>query len=560
MRVRKRRNAFLLILLVYVTLTPLAQPSSANEQLLTRVEATEKYGIGYTAWGLGIAADRLPLAPISLSIMPGNLPRVECRGISDPNCTDSEDLYQTLYLDLCNETSQLSCIAGVWVRDLNGKVYQGVLEDRYLLAEANTVKEDVERNLPASSSKGAIWKFSGVEGSESSFRLFTFTFVTMFKNVGKRKFGYGEINSSIVPVKPAESKGRLIDDQECVGVVGSICQKPVDFPTGLRVGLTLRLGEKLDGWFHGRLTKPEIVVKGWKNGQEISVEGEPVKVPSIDFVVPKVQLSNELQALFAIDSRDAGVLAALQGQCVASSTMSCIAQTGGNLAHPRTMQLVTDFAPVYGDRATVTSSYWSFKNMFNHAGGFDQSSITRCTKSEDSLMGLILTNALTYSSGPPTFDQGSGALVYKVASPHYEASGQVASGTYDLTLRSDVARCIYGLSNAPIRAEVTITGDEGEKRIATTVVNEKDGWLYLSAKGFTFSAPVIRVKLSEDKAVEAKPVATPTPEASATLSTSNQQSGVTKSPTKKTITCVKGAQKKRVSGSKPVCPKGFKKA
>ena len=109
-------------------------------------------------------------------------------------------------------------------------------------------------------------------------------------------------------------------------------------------------------------------------------------------------------------------------------------------------------------------------------------------------------------------------------------------------MRSDIARCIYGFSNAPIKAEISITSDDGEKKVATTVVNEKNGWLYLSAKGFTFSAPTINVKLTQEKVVAAAPTAT-----------------VTVAKKKSTISCVKGKTTKKVTAVSPKCPAGYKK-
>jgi hypothetical protein len=131
-----------------------------------------------------------------------------------------------------------------------------------------------------------------------------------------------------------------------------------------------------------------------------------------------------------------------------------------------------------------------------------------------------------------------------------------ASGSYDLTLRSDVARCIYGFSKAPIKAEISITSSDGEKKVATTTVNEKDGWLYLSAKGFTFSTPLINVKLSQDVVVVEKPA--PAPEVSAPAKSVDAPA---KAIAKKSISiiCVKGKTSKKVTGANPKCPTGYKK-
>mgnify|MGYP006276065333 FL=1 len=78
---------------------------------------------------------------------------------------------------------------------------------------------------------------------------------------------------------------------------------------------------------------------------------------------------------------------------------------------------------------------------------------------------------------------------------------------------------------------------DGKNDVATTVANEKDGWLYLSANNFEFSSPTIQVKLSQDKL-------TPSPT-------------TVRSP-KLTILCVKGKVTKTVSGLNPKCPTGYK--
>ncbi len=108
-------------------------------------------------------------------------------------------------------------------------------------------------------------------------------------------------------------------------------------------------------------------------------------------------------------------------------------------------------------------------------------------------------------------------------------------GSYNLVMRSEVARCLYGFTNAPIQASVSIIGGESTN-VATTVLGERNGWLSMSAAGFTFSTKTIQVKLSQEKAVVA-PV---------------------QKVIKKTITCVKGKTTKKVTAVKPKCPSGYK--
>jgi phage gp45-like len=145
---------------------------------------------------------------------------------------------------------------------------------------------------------------------------------------------------------------------------------------------------------------------------------------------------------------------------------------------------------------------------------------------------MVTTNSNAYLAGPPTFSDG--VLSYKVSSPHYDSKGAVQVGTYDLAIRSDVARCIYGFTSAPIQASVSIVYDDGQSKSATTVVSEKDNWLRLSAKGFTYSSPTVKVSLTQEGSK---------PSFSA----------------KTTITCVKGKTSKKVSAVNPKCPTGYKK-
>jgi hypothetical protein len=93
------------------------------------------------------------------------------------------------------------------------------------------------------------------------------------------------------------------------------------------------------------------------------------------------------------------------------------------------------------------------------------------------------------------------------------------------------------------------------------VVGERDGWLTLSAKGFTFSAPTLRVKLSQ-KADPAPVKADPAPVKAdpAPVKADPAPVAAPKPAAKKsTISCVKGKTVKKVTAVKPTCPTGYKK-
>ena len=154
-----------------------------------------------------------------------------------------------------------------------------------------------------------------------------------------------------------------------------------------------------------------------------------------------------------------------------------------------------------------------------------------------------------------------------MSSPHLEASGLIASGSYDLVIQSEVARCIYGFSNAPIKAEISILDESGENRVATTFASEKDGWFALSAKNFTYSAPTLKVKLTQEKpkevVVETKvESAKPVEEVVVAVKPVEVAAPAVKpAPSKKSlsIVCSKGKVTKKITGVNPKCPTGYRK-
>ena len=501
----------------------------------------------------------------------GNLDSQEtwlrCDDIDDKICTDAVGIIGYVNLTVCTDASNVACIADVWAVDSAGKKIAGKLVKSVPLDYGKfTFKENVALNMPEGTGQGALWQLPGVingAGKDTYFVSSQFMLFQPEKKAGEPiragKIFLSEFKTDISPVEEIPGQYKLIqprdngtaraswvnwgdtgnwylpDGSRCVGTDVNVCEAVREFPAGYRFGVSLRMGTKLSGWYHGRLALPEVTIKDWKTGQEISVEAEPVRVPTLNFSVPNAEIPQKVRDIVFTD-RYFGK----NGDGIRE------ARINDGSSSPVMVDLVAAFTPAYKDKATSTNTTWAFKAM-NY--GQNSADVQKCSDNTGNVAGLVTTNALTYLPGPPTFDKESQSLVYKVASPHFEANGSLASGSYDLSMRSDIARCLYGFSSAPIKAEISITSDDGEKKVATTIVNEKNGWLYLSAKGFTFSSPTINVKLSQEKVVV--PTPTPTPSAVASVAPVAKKSV--------TITCVKGKTTKKVSGESPKCPTGYKK-
>jgi hypothetical protein len=174
---------------------------------------------------------------------------------------------------------------------------------------------------------------------------------------------------------------------------------------------------------------------------------------------------------------------------------------------------------------------------------------------------VVATNASAYSATAPVYNKDTGTLDYRVAAPHYGPyidgkSEKVNSGTYGLSMASSQVKCLYGMDKLPPSASISITSSEGKESVSTVELKSSGDWVYLDAKNFTFSSPTLKIKLNQSA----------TPATSAASSTSAGSSSAVKSaaPTKAaaprvSITCVKGKLTKKVSGTAPKCPAGFKK-
>jgi hypothetical protein len=215
-----------------------------------------------------------------------------------------------------------------------------------------------------------------------------------------------------------------------------------------------------------------------------------------------------------------------------------------NAGNPASLEWVKQLAKPLNETATGEHTTWSFSTIPSNRGN------NKCFEDKTQLLGVVMTNSLVYSPNAPEFDGSQ--LNYQVGGLHFQPDGKTPNlGTYDLLIKSATARCLYNFTDAPLSASVSITyADGGEQKVATTTLSEKDGWLHLGAYGFTFSSPVLRVKLN------GVPKALPQNSANSSAKSSPTVKQSTKSYT---MTCVKGKVVKKVIAPKPTCPSGWKK-
>lgn len=299
----------------------------------------------------------------------------------------------------------------------------------------------------------------------------------------------------------------------CAATENNYCAVTEDFSDNARFKLQIRASNKITGWFKGRIQKPTVTIEKFSDSNNrISLEAEPVSVPRLAALVTPENTTDKGKELLSRSMRT-GYAELFKGETLRNT-------------HPDTMDSlawVEEFRNAAKDTAAAVSTLWNFGTLPNtHIRN-------TCFNDKTRVVGVVTTNATALAVGEPEFNNGM--LEYKVAGLHYAPDGKTLNeGSYDLVIRSDVARCLYGFTSAPISAKISVVSDSGENKFATTVVTEGDGWIKIAAYGFTFSSPTISVKLTQAK-----------------------------TSAKTTITCVKGKLIKKVTAVGPKCPAGYKK-
>jgi hypothetical protein len=349
----------------------------------------------------------------------------------------------------------------------------------------------------------SIWEATGVSNASGSTKYALGTKVTWLYQNGRiflesfsavvnaveeiqdPKFGPSGVGTAIRDGKTFTYVGAMNDGyttEECAATDTGYCAKIVNFAENTRVGLTLRMSKELTGWLQGRISKPSISVSSVNSKlNRLTIDASPVTVPQLYAELKLAEQPAWLQGILNRGGFGGG------GRAFSDRQWKIFGSEGGYV-----VRLTKALAKVANDTSAHVATSWNVSSLSKSSSG------NRCLNSSTKLIGLVTTNALAYSGGAPKFKNGF--LNYKVAGTHFLPDGVTPfQGSYDLALRSETARCLYGFSKAPISGTISVVGSKGEKKVATTVVREKAGWLTLAAYGFTFSSPTIKVKLSQKR-------------------------------------------------------------
>ena len=490
-----------------------------------------------------------------------------CSSLLDTACVGSSVFQYKAQLGLCATANSPDCISDITAKSQDGTNLEISSKDLFPGVRAGDFTGDSTVGLPSGGSAPLI-TVPGLPHAGGNKYLVVVT-ADGYRLPNSNKFDSPNIKASIYAVK-VESKNNSLPGIQtslnwynkldlslgawtnptvaCPIYSATECAQPYPLPLNAQFGFKLRLSNPVKGWLHGRMDGVTSEITLDSNGnQVVSIQGNPILVPSAYAWMKKSEVTKSMADFYANIRQPVGGagFGCTNDPTGGQATNGCDSKFWVSVLRflrpdQESMDEFLAWMPSLKDKASKAPTIWRWETM-----GSDGTS-DACYRNTSNLSGFVSTNATQYLSGPPVFNKSEESLDYKVAAPHYLPDGKEFLGSYNLIISAQVARCLYGFTDAPIQATVSVTSSDGQARVATTSLTEKGGWLKLSANGFTFSNPVVKVKLSQEKPVV---VASPTP-VPAVKPTAQK---------KVSITCVKGKTTKKVTAVTPKCPTGYKK-
>jgi hypothetical protein len=424
-----------------------------------------------------------------------------CSSAADTSCFYGNGVTKaTAIIPVCESANSKDCVVSLELAGTDGVFHSAKFVRKVIGEEFPAVPE---ANFPGATST-SLWEVPQVlSASGTSTYSVTVTESLDYKySTGKwsvvavdaKVVPYREATGSYIQPKQITEKNQWGNDypgatgfaHECAWQEVGKCGRPQDFAPETQVRLSIRVSDKVGGWFRGRLKAPQISVSSFSSETNLlTIEAAPVGVS-------RTQIVRDIKDLSAVEKKY------MAANGFTDKTTSV--KNWSSASNSDAFNVIEAFRAGQRDTASGINTYWGFGTIPNVKGN-------KCLTDKTRVLGIVTTNAMAYDGGAPAFT--GGFLNYKVGGLHYLPGGKDLSlGSYDLVMRSDTARCLYGFSNAPLSATVTVVNDRGSKVTATSVVSEKNGWLKMAAYGFTFSNKTIKVKITK-KAF--KPKAKPAP-------------------------------------------------
>lgn len=473
----------------------------------------------------------------------------DCNGITYEDCakkTSDTSAYQAV-LEPCFSKLDTDCISRFAVEYSDGKI-----EDSTPLKEmpipngystnVKTFKSDSKSNLPRGSSSW-IWKFPQFKHRGGNLFVASVTLNSTTKiDGGSVKFPNPYFELQILPTSidgPAiryfpDGGSQVIDprsggDGTFIGLE-SFALKKDRYINPEKMILEFRTSVPWAGWNVSTISGLEVSNSKIGSNFYYSVAGKASIVPGISMSVPIT--SGNLSEIKSITSNvDCSRGLEDPSGCYAYLAISGKYGPGGGNS---SVYSLLEKAELLTDRkATFARYFWYMISSYaaNNKSAYQEPACLS-NYAEGAPRGFISSNATFTQDTPPTWDAKKSEFTYQLAAFKKLPDGKDFLGEYSLLIPKTVAQCLWGKDISGAKASISVVNSDGTRQVAVSSSGGGKDWFSFYASGFHFSAPkvVAGIKSSNTSSVFSK----------------------------KSIMCRKGKVSKKITGTSPKCPTGYK--
>ena len=511
--IRQRfRNSVLVSLSVLLVIALAPIPGASGEQVykvrIAEIGVTDFFTVGWKAFKYTERGYN--------SYYGANVYIIPCVKAEDTDCIESLS-----YRVSNSQEWKKAELDSSWTIPANGVPLVGSDKgsfNEFVIKNRVATPADVENNYPAGGAT-SIWKVSQT-GHNSNFRLFLkFNINGINPDLKSDKIVWNQFTTQVLPI----SKNDWLTKD---GIPGGMTDNSFGNISRIKVKVRVNiLKQILNGWVHSRTANPEISYGIDSSSREfVDFSGDPLYVPAAEAVMNATQYLSVWDNPYMKAKLNGAPASLPDPRMLGTSWPATAGIEQGEL------KMWSAYEPYFSNTAAELSSFWKISGEGNL--NLQRFNSSECV-SQGKIDGILATNATQYSPTPPVFVESSQELSYQLAAPHFKNGTEEFKGTYSLVISEKLARCIWGNSLTNASARVTILNPDGKTSVVSQTLKRLSGFYYFNINGFGFSAPTIRIKLTQDAASSPKKMVT--------------------------ITCVKGKLSKKVTAVKPVCPTGYKK-
>lgn len=335
--------------------------------------------------------------------------------------------------------------------------------------------------------------------------------------------------------------------QACLAVDEGICFHKGKFVDGVKIKVLMEIPKTISGWLNGRLKDPLVSVKPVNASfDQLEIEASPAEDILSGGYILKSSISTTDWAWR--DSVTGGSAAkTFAGQMISGQNSVYV----GNAGDAGALEWFRSWEKNIGEKALRSSKSWSIASTRSASTG-------ACLQQSGGIGGIISTNAAVYEPGAPTMNSAGSTLSYRVGGPTKDAEGKDLVGMYSMSLANSLLSCLYKVDQIPNQVQIGIVNANGDRKVQTASLVNKDGWANFSAAGFSYDdASFLEVSISKQVSASPSPSTSHSASFKNNTSQSASQSAGTSSKKSITIKCVKG--KKTISVTTKKCPMGYSK-